>query len=178
MVAFPEETGAEDETTEAVVDPIDIDEDDDALTETTEDELVEAVVWATEEFDPPTETGEDELIEAVVWAAVVFDALIEVLETATEEFEYDEVVDMVVTGAELLATDVVPFWETDDVVTLDSVEEEGSEPVVRTMLWEVVLLCVVVFANIAVVVLRNWAEAEPIKARTDTNTAVFILTWG
>jgi hypothetical protein len=35
----------------------------------------------------------------------VFDALIEVLETATEEFEYDEVVDMVVTGAELLATD-------------------------------------------------------------------------
>jgi hypothetical protein len=39
----------------------------------------------------------------------VFDALIEVLETATEEFEYDEVVDMVVTGAELLATDVVPF---------------------------------------------------------------------
>lgn len=43
-MAFPEETGAEDETPEAVVDPIDIDEDDDALTETTEDELVEGVV--------------------------------------------------------------------------------------------------------------------------------------
>jgi len=69
----------------------------------------------------------------------------------------------------------------EDVETLDSAEEEeeeeeGVESVVRTTLWEVVLPCVVVFANIAVVVLRNWAEAEPIKAKTDTKTADFIVT--
>ena len=47
---------------------------------------------------------------------------------------------------------------------------------VRTRVLDEVLPCVVVFANIAVVVLRNWAEAEPIRARTDTSTADFILT--
>lgn len=111
-------------------------EDEDALRETVEDELIEEVVWATEEFEALTVTPEDELIELVVRETDEFDVVNEAVETGTEEFDMEEeVADMLVRGAELLVTAVVPFCATDDEETLDLAEDEDEvDPVVRTTL--------------------------------------------
>lgn len=56
-----------------------------------------------------TVTAEDELVELVVRAMEEFDAVTEAVETGTEEFDMGkELVDTVVRGAELLVI-VVPF---------------------------------------------------------------------
>lgn len=108
-MAFADTVDAEDdETTEALAEFIEIAEDE--LTKTADEETVEEVVRATEEFDALTGTDDEELAEAVVKGTEEFDMLVAEVETATEELDMvNDVVDKLADEAELLIAEVVPF---------------------------------------------------------------------